>query len=674
MKNKIAKITAASVCLAFCCSLAGCDGLYQAFDLKHNSSRSSGDRALVPTDPSETTAATETTVEPTATDSSVTDPTTTDPTTGGFTVDPNLVPLTFPDHPWTYDEIHPVRANGTVGGQEASDLLDEIEADYLQHSITSYVDYDILFDNPENFGLDSMEPTWGEVMSDDINADFEEELSYQEGVLDQLLTIDRDSLDEDDLLFYDKILYDVEEDIYSLSFTGPGFLTPVFNPLTGQQCDLLFILDVMDFDTEEEASNYITLLADIERYYGELCDYEELRCQYGYGCSDDTYEEIAVSFDNLAIQKDDCFLYESFENRLDNISDLSDESRADLIASHEDVMKNTVFPTFENCAQRMRDLKGYCRNDMGLYWFDGGIATYEEIFRGKSNSSMTPAEAAAALDDAISQIYDSEMAIATNATPDSAWVQEYMNHDYSVGGVQENLDYLYGVIFTDFPDIPDHNYFLREVPEVFADNFSPAAYLGYHLDNYDSNMILINTAAAQTDFGTVVAHEAYPGHMFQSVYTRGATNHPYMYIADSVGYVEGWAQYVECQSPLLFGADPTAASLFSMDTSLNVLLMARVDIGINYEGWSLDEAVDYVNSEFGLAATTDSFSDLYNICVQIPGYAIPYAMGYYNTVSIMQTLQTEYPDLSMKDIHTAYLNALTGPYEQILEACRRQLG
>ena len=101
----------------------------------------------------------------------------------------------------------------------------------------------------------------------------------------------------------------------------------IFNYLVGPQSEVLFILDVYSFDTVEDAEKYIELVKDLDRYFDALCQFEEERVYYGFIASDNSYEEAAKSFDNLVEQKNDCFLYQSFEERLDNIQGLSDADR-----------------------------------------------------------------------------------------------------------------------------------------------------------------------------------------------------------------------------------------------------------------------------------------------------------------------------------------------------------
>ncbi|MBR4430673.1 MAG: DUF885 family protein [Clostridiales bacterium] len=593
-------------------------------------------------------------------------PTTTPGYNGGTIVTSDM--LTYPDHVATFEEVHPYHAPGSLKGNDATKRISEVEMDILHHSITCYADIEILFENPEKYGFEITDITWGDFTSID---QYDEEKAYCQEQLDKLLEIDYNSLNDDDRLCYDKMVYDLEENIYMYSYTAFEYYTMIFNFLTGPQCEILFVMDVYSFDTVEDAENYILLCKDIDRYYDCMCEYEETRASLGFASSDNSYEEAAKSFDNLVAQKDDCFLYESFEERLDNIKGLSSSDKDRLISEHEKVMKEVVFPEFQECADRMRALEGSGGVDAGLSAYKGGDAYYAMLTRRTTNKNATVQDSITALDKMISDTYNEYMNVASSGF---GWYSEYMGHDYTKGDLNANLDFLRDTVKADFPSIPAHSYYTMDVPEVFQENFSPAAYIGYHLDNFDSNLLIVNTANDEKDFGTTVAHEAYPGHMYESIYTRTKSAHPYMYLTESIGYLEGWATYVEYYSMRYFtGSGVTdAMTLVKDEAVLGLLVSTRADYGINVENWSLEECVSYFQS-FGFAVTEDSFSKFYTLLVTDPGYYAKYGMGYLWTQTIMDNLHANHPNATNKDIHTAYLDSLTGTFEQIEQYANKRL-
>ena len=79
----------------------------------------------------------------------------------------DMTDLTYPDHVPTYDELHPAHTTGTVSGDDASQLLDQVEHDIIQRAVgDSYVDYEILFADPTAQGYVCNSVSWGIVDSD----------------------------------------------------------------------------------------------------------------------------------------------------------------------------------------------------------------------------------------------------------------------------------------------------------------------------------------------------------------------------------------------------------------------------------------------------------------------------------------------------------------------------
>ncbi len=665
MKDFTKRLTAAVLVLSVCASFAGCN----LASLLGSGSKKDKDKD--DDDEGGSWFKTEAS-EPAASDPDVTDPVQTDPVVyvPGEYIETSDE-LTYADTVATYDELHPAKAPGTVTGQDAVDLLNEIETDAIKHSITCYADAVIVFENPENYGLEFDEVTWGDAITD--IADYPTEKAYYDEQLEKLYSIDYECLDTDDRLFYDKIVYDYENYSYAYSYTSFEYYTMCFNPLVGPQADLFFVLDVFSFETVEDAENYIKLLEDIDRYYEQMISYEEERASYGFISSPTSYEAAAESFDNLVKQTDDCFLYDTFEERLDNIDGLSDADRERLIQENEDAMKNVVFPKMQDCADRLRALEELNGQDAGLCMYRGGDAYYSWLCMVQSNSSMSVEESMALCQEEVDAMTADLLAIVGSGSYD--WYSEYVDHDYSKGDVFDNLDYLYECVADDYPAIPAHEYYLMEVPEVFEEDFSPAAYLGYHLDNYDSNMLIINNGSTSTDVGITFAHEGYPGHMFQSLYTRAHTKHPYMYLSTSIGYNEGWAVYVENYSMRYFSGNGVtdAVKLVGYESQLSLLASTRVDYGIHVENWTLKQCVDYFK-KFGFSVTEDSFQKYYTLIVTDPAYYAKYGMGYLWTQQTMDDMHAKYPNKSDKEIHTAYLDSLTGTFDQIKKNMEKKLG
>ena len=79
---------------------------------------------------------------------------------------------------------------------------------------------------------------------------------------------------------------------------------------------------------------------------------------------------------------------------------------------------------------------------------------------------------------------------------------------------------------------------------------SPAFYMIPPIDNSGENVIYINPGHISDDLTlfTTLAHEGYPGHLYQTVYYSATKHPPIRDLLSFGGYTEGWATYCEMLS------------------------------------------------------------------------------------------------------------------------------
>lgn len=70
------------------------------------------------------------------------------------------------------------------------------------------------------------------------------------------------------------------------------------------------------------------------------------------------------------------------------------------------------------------------------------------------------------------------------------------------------------------------------------------------IDNTKENVIYINQGHIpdDLDFYTTLAHEGYPGHLYQTTYFASTNPAPLRSLLNFGGYTEGWATYSEMMS------------------------------------------------------------------------------------------------------------------------------
>ena len=92
-----------------------------------------------------------------------------------------------------------------------------------------------------------------------------------------------------------------------------------------------------------------------------------------------------------------------------------------------------------------------------------------------------------------------------------------------------------------------------------------------------------------------MAHEGYPGHMYQTNYFNQHNTCNLRNVLDFQGYIEGWGTYAEYYAYTLdHGMEEQVGELLQHNAAFTLALYALLDINIHYEGWDMDQVNDYL--------------------------------------------------------------------------------
>lgn len=214
-------------------------------------------------------------------------------------------------------------------------------------------------------------------------------------------------------------------------------------------------------------------------------------------------------------------------------------------------------------------------------------------------------------------------------------------------------------------------YTVKSVPDSLASHLSPAFYMIPAIDDFTDNTIYINqlyTSAENGNLFTTLAHEGFPGHLYQTVYFNSQNPPAIRQILDYPGYVEGWATYVEMNSfhyidyPL---EGNSLCTLYQSDTIISLALSSRVDLGVNYEGWTLND----VNLFFEDNGFNSYYAaDVYAYVVEAPATYLRYFIGYLEIEQLKNDYKNqEMENYSEKEFHKKLLDIGPADFETIRE-------
>jgi uncharacterized protein (DUF885 family) len=195
---------------------------------------------------------------------------------------------------------------------------------------------------------------------------------------------------------------------------------------------------------------------------------------------------------------------------------------------------------------------------------------------------------------------------------------------------------------------------------------SPAFYMIPAIDNTDENVIYVNQSQMKNNLTlyTTLAHEGYPGHLYQTIYYAEKNPDPLRSIFNFGGYVEGWATYAEMCSYYLSPLNKNQAILLQKNSSIILGLYALADMGIHYEGWSrLDTIAFFKNYGIKDAKIVDQ---IYELIIGSPGNYLKYYIGYVEFLELKKKwVKKEGENYSQKEFHDAVLSVGPATFELV---------
>ena len=575
-----------------------------------------------------TTEETEETDEPTDAPTDSTDPT--DPTD-------------------TTDPTTPVAKKYT--GAEASKRLHELDEEIFTRRCSGDI-LSMIFslENPESVGM-----SWPET---GIECWSEEDIQESEEFCEYILT-SLDEIDETALELEDEILWKSLKRDYQLSvdMEGMDYYTSSINDLTGENVNIPILFATMVFDSKEDVERYLICLNDVKPYFESLFEYEKKRAELGFSLPDDILQKIVESLEAVYKDHDGNYMYTTFEERIAELN-LDDATAQDFIKRNKEILDTSFFPAYEELAANMKTLFGTAKTSGKLCEMEGGKEFYEKYLQSRSGTNLSVEECMELLETMIYEYYMEAEAIMNKMTPEQQ-KQVGIPQEYTTGSFESDLEYCKEVFQADFPDLGEIPCRVYHIPESLKDNFSPAAYMSCPKDDPSNNLLMVNDlGGGNEDMLSTVAHEALPGHMYETVY-HAKKMHSYYAMGGSTAYKEGWSTYSEDYIMRFtnYDLDVYRVNYLFLTRILNYAMQAYMDIGIHYYGWDKQQAKDELTALYNASFASSIVDFAYDRVLEIPCYVTPYCFGNYYCPKIINDAVAQYGDeYSMSEIHAAYLD------------------
>lgn len=441
-------------------------------------------------------------------------------------------------------------------------------------------------------------------------------------------------------------------------------------PSGGVTSQLPVLLAEYTFRNTRDIKDYLGLLSQMDTYFLGILDYEQKKADAGLFMSDEACLKVIEGCEVFTEHPDDNFLIDTFSNRLNAMDGLTDTQKNAYLKQHSKVLSDHVIPAYSQMIKGLTMLLGRGHNNWGLCNFPEGKAYYEAVVSADTGCDDS-------VEDLFSQITKArreDLTFCQNLLEKNPKLaSQSPKPDAALKEENSMLSRLQKEILTDFPAPPQTEVEICHVDPALSEYLAPAFYITAPIDDISHNRIYINDAKNDTDiyYFTTLAHEGYPGHLYQTICTSSYGAPEVLSLLNYPGYTEGWATYTEMQSFYYAGLDPDLASLLQHNQAATLSLYATADIGIHYFGWEKEKNAAFW-SEYGVddTATVKGITDL---ILEEPGNYLKYYVGYLKFRQMREQLALENKSFSVSAFHEAILRTGPSPFSVLEETVRDQL-
>lgn len=477
----------------------------------------------------------------------------------------------------------------------------------------------------------------------------------------------------------------------SLEMQSHAYYEEPLSPASGMQSQLPILLAEYSFRTARDVDDYLALLSQTGTYYDSLLIYEQEKTAAGLGMSQDALEKVRQQCRQLltadSLTDGSHFLQTTFQERINTLyvsRKIDRESALSAIHRNNELLSTVLLPAYERLDRGLEQLSlrqngAGSELPLGLAAYPEGQEYYRQLLIAETGSYRSPEELYELLKqqlanqlNALSQLIQEDPACMLPSTAQSCLAAfPYTQPEQMLEDLQRRMAQDFPGLSVGSQEMPVVT--VKAVSDSLADYCAPAFYLTPPIDDTSANVIYINEKDTpdKLELYTTLAHEGYPGHLYQSVYSRrylsGQNIHPVRQLLNYGGYQEGWALYVEfiaydyAYAIMLESGNPEAAGYIraeKINRSLLLCLYSLLDLMIHYDGADCGQITAVLNN-FGIS-DPETARSIYTYIAEEPANYPQYYVGYLEILELQQKARTlwgaDYTDLRF---HTFFLN--TGP-------------
>ena len=505
---------------------------------------------------------------------------------------------------------------------------------------------------------------------------YENSKTYWSGLANELSRINPKFLKQDDLFLYNLLHSYMDLQRSNLEF--PYYENPL-SCTSGIHSQLPILLSEYTFRSKEDIENYFALLSQTPDYLDGLYTYAYRQDLNGICVYKPALEEVAAQclelFPLQELENGKHFLQTSFNERLDFLVEqgvISQNESHDYAKRNNALLATQIAPAYKSLANNLSSLKG-TDTLRGLSYYPKGKEYYQLLLTANTGSYRTVKEVQKMLYDRYDALYASYKELLEKGT----LVQ---NYEFPITSHKEMIQHLHKASQKYFPPLNNNNantkqrVSLKKVHGVLEDMSAPAFYMTPPIDDNDTHTIYINHDANMNhlDLYTTLAHEGFPGHLYQTVYSQNAlqkTDAPLIrQLLYYGGFTEGWAVYAELYSyqfaqELCDQKLKDTLALTRINRELQLCICSLLDIYIHYDGADLARVKELLAT---LGLNTANAETIYEVICDAPANYPKYYVGYLEILELKEKAKELWgKDYSDYNFHQWLLETGSGDYKNL---------
>ena len=455
-------------------------------------------------------------------------------------------------------------------------------------------------------------------------------------------------------------------DYFSLQQKGASFFyfEECFSPSSGIVANYPVLMAEYTFRTKQDILDYLTLLKDTPNYFNSYFSFQKDRALHGFFLPSSSLKKTISQCETVitkeALDHNSHFLQITFQERLNTLVEkkiINQIEASKFISINNSILNQYVYLAYTSLKNNLQSLSQSYTPLQGLYRKEHGKEYYQWLLQKLIGCDLS-------IDEMLSKLEKDYKNNLLEFYTLQKKLSEYENYKtlislkFPITDRDDMLLLLQSYSKNDFPTFSQFsnravNTTIKSIDDCMEEYLSPAFYLLPPIDDIWQNTIYINENSTPIglDLFTTLAHEGYPGHLYQTVYYQlyaNKNNVPLIrHLLNYEGYVEGWAIYSEFYSykyaTLLY--PEKYQDFFSLwhqfllcDRKLQLSILSILEIKLHYYNDSIDLAKELL-MEYGITDQT-SVSEIYQYILEEPGNYVKYYVSYLLFMDLKEKAET----------------------------------